>query len=934
MSLSKIDIILTSLIIFLSLIFVKLFIDDVNMISSNNNGKSSATITFKKNKAQRQYLNSLKWERLKNKSSVYDGDTLRTGNDSEAALFYDDGTKLDLADNTLIQIRSALKSNTIDFFSGNLSFKSGKTSKNGMTVNTPDGSVIKFENDSVASLIQTGDVLSIGVDSGTATVSKDGVTQNINKNNEMTINTKSGEINIVKRFIFIESPEPDSRYVVIDKDIVEIPFICESEGVDRSNSAYLEMSVTPDFINPVVSIPAAFDGNKIKVTASVNPGAWYWRMKVIVNQNVSEGQSTKEEITSSVRRFIVYKESLIKAITPVESSEFFYRKRHPDIVLSWSESKYADAYYLEVSSTQDFTNPIIKTRTTFPEIRTSDLGEGIWYWKVSPVYSFLEESPNFESLINSFKVVRNQMIEKPVTYMPVNNTLFEISMTKKRGIGFSWKPHSEAISYELAIAKDSEMKEIVSTYSTSQSWFRIKGDVIKSMVEEGSWYWAVRSLDDENNKSEWSEIRKISFVDAILSQRLIYPPDKYIIADSLITNIRFSWRSNIPAKKLFQVSNSKDFKKIVYQEEIESETMLAKRWGVGKYFWRIRTLNSDGSVFLDSDIRAFEIVEPLSAAYLRNPSPNSTVIALNDIVNTISWDPVKNADYYSVEIYVGNILIMELPLYSKTEIELSLSKYENATWLVKIRAGANENEYATRLLGFIGETTFKVRTLKPITLNSPKNEQIFSGLDALRSGIPVEWYSEEELRSSLLYVSKDKAGRNIVYRKTNPESYDVIKKLKAGTYFYNIKAVTMSGYEITTKEPLSFIIEEIPLLPYPSEVNPKNGGIIDFEYLKSRKSIVLEWNRVEGATEYDLKLYRVSDKSVIFEKKSIKETSVKFTDLKEFSRGEFGWEIKSKASDIEGNLEQDGELLTSIFKLDIPEIAKPNTKKIEGLYGQ
>nr|HPO49784.1 hypothetical protein [Spirochaetota bacterium] len=427
---------------------------------------------------------------------------------------------------------------------------------------------------------------------------------------------------------------------------------------------------------------------------------------------------------------------------------------------------------------------------------------------------------------------------------------------------------------------------------------------------------------------------EITGVDAVISQRLIYPPENYIIADSLVTNTRFSWRTNIPTKKIFQVSKSANFKEIVYQENVETETLLGKNWGIGKYYWRIRNFNADGSVFLDSDTRSFEVTGLLAATNLITPVSASTVIALEDTIDKIEWSSVKNADYYSIEIFVDGKLIEDIPVYTKTEYEIMFAKYENASWNIKIRALANENEKATRLLGYIGEFSFKVRTLKPIVINYPKEGEAFSGLDAIRKGVEVEWDSEEDLKSSTLLISKDKEGKKIVFKKNAPLKSDNIPKLKEGIYFCNLLGRTSSGYDITTKSPISFMVEKIPNLPKASRTDPADGGVIDFEYLKTRKSIVLEWDNIEGANCYELKLYRVSDNKLMFQDDSLKDNFYKFVNLKEFSRGEFKWTIKGKSLDSNGVLEQNGEILESVFRLDIPEISKQEEKKIEGLYGQ
>ena len=62
-----------------------------------------ATITFKKRVAQRKFADRVVWDRLKQSSPVYNGDTIRTAINSEATLNFQNGASLELQENTLAQ---------------------------------------------------------------------------------------------------------------------------------------------------------------------------------------------------------------------------------------------------------------------------------------------------------------------------------------------------------------------------------------------------------------------------------------------------------------------------------------------------------------------------------------------------------------------------------------------------------------------------------------------------------------------------------------------------------------------------------------------------------------------------------------------------------------------------------------------------------------
>ena len=85
------------------------------------NEEPVGTIIFKKNVAQRKFIDRGVWDRLKQASPVYNGDTIRTTEQSEAIVILQDTTiSLTLYDSTMIQVFYNSKSGTsIDFSGGN-----------------------------------------------------------------------------------------------------------------------------------------------------------------------------------------------------------------------------------------------------------------------------------------------------------------------------------------------------------------------------------------------------------------------------------------------------------------------------------------------------------------------------------------------------------------------------------------------------------------------------------------------------------------------------------------------------------------------------------------------------------------------------------------------------------------------------------------------
>ena len=98
-----------------------LYYKDINSWSLKNNEVAVAKIYFKKNVVQRKFIDNDIWERVNQESPIYNGDKIRTAHDSEIhAQFEKTGTKIQLKENSLIQIFSNKKEKAIDFLSGEI----------------------------------------------------------------------------------------------------------------------------------------------------------------------------------------------------------------------------------------------------------------------------------------------------------------------------------------------------------------------------------------------------------------------------------------------------------------------------------------------------------------------------------------------------------------------------------------------------------------------------------------------------------------------------------------------------------------------------------------------------------------------------------------------------------------------------------------------
>lgn len=98
-----------------------LFYKDLNSYTIKQSETPVAKIYFKKNTAQRKFIDNDIWEVLTDSSDIYDGDRIRTSKNSEAYTeFIDSGIQIQLREKSMIQIFKNKKQRSVDFIGGEI----------------------------------------------------------------------------------------------------------------------------------------------------------------------------------------------------------------------------------------------------------------------------------------------------------------------------------------------------------------------------------------------------------------------------------------------------------------------------------------------------------------------------------------------------------------------------------------------------------------------------------------------------------------------------------------------------------------------------------------------------------------------------------------------------------------------------------------------
>jgi hypothetical protein len=847
-----------------------LFAMDMNASSSRLGEKPLGTVIFKRLSATRKAPAGLGWERMRNNGPVYNADTLRTAGYSEASIYFDDGTSLDVYENSMLKLDFGAKTKDLEFLSGQISVGSASAGTS-YAISSAAGR-IDVGQGAKATFSRDADRLSVEVTSGSASIVRsDGSSQAIAQNQELQVDVKSGEATFVERPILPLEPEPNARLLCLSEGPAGIGFSWELGGGASSGAKSsgdheysLEIAASKDFAEPALvvrrsatkaSVPIAAASARPGVApegrAALSDGTWYWRVRDDAGRE------------SPVRRFSLSSAAAPKPVFPENGASYSYRRIKPDIRFAWTGMDAASAYLFEIAPDSSFSKPALRTRATNTSLNVDELGEGTWYWRAKPIHGFRLVGAEDAAETRRLTIVKSGEMAAPRPSTPLDGSLYQVQDAAGKGLAFAWEPRPEAVSYELLASRSDDLSSPFATSSSSTPYLKLAGADCAALRNPGKYYWGIRWKDREGNLSPASPARALVGVDGSIAIRLSFPPEGYRIADSLVSNTRFAWKTNVPARTVFQVSGDPGFEKTTYQETVSADTLIGRAWPSGRYWWRLRTFNADGSVFLETPARGFEVVDPFPGPSLAKPVPGSVFYLRDEDQATFSWKPIAHADYYKLVLrsaadgYASPIL--ERGLVEGTSLGFPLAERPSGAYRLTLQAFASSGETTTRVIGYLADYDFVYKRVSRIGLLSPAEGERLSGIEA-RKGMTVFSYElEDRPDEAEVRVSTDPEGKKVVARAQDRSGRAKVGRLSPGVYYWTV-AGRLAGYDVSARERVRFEVDKPPAPPPPELVSPAEGAFYKIQDA-GESGPDFSWAPEEDAASYELVVSRSKDLS-------------------------------------------------------------------------
>lgn len=914
-----------------------LFYNSFYRTLSKLNEEPIATISFKYRTAQRKFLERVIWDRLRQESPLYNGDTIHTSELAEATVTFNDGNKLVLQENSMIQIFDEKESEGRGFNASvvrGAAFIDSVEAENGFEL-TSNGVKIDIE---AGSSVFAGD--KVQVVNGSANItSKDGGQSVISQGEALSV--QDGEI-LAPTFT-VTYPSPNEKIIFHRGTSSKVLFNWNSVNYSSNEQFRFELALDKGFRNRFASRTVNLTE---KMELELKQGVYYWRFVNPKNSSSVEAEGKIQMISSPAPVLI----------SPENDFAYSYRKRFPAVRLIWSESPQASSYRVVIADNPELKNPVIEQKCTTTSAVYANLSEGRYWWQVTPFYTINHAGYRAPSKTGEFRILRQGELVSPEMFLPAENATVDRERSA-RPISFSWHADPEASRYKITISENENLLEPVLSREVSANTFSLKG---YSELENKKYYWTVQTIDSEDNISEITGKKVFYALEGKIDQRTVEPADGYRVAWTLMQDMVFTWKRNLPESynSILEIAKDSDFEKLVYTSDGNGFSLKGILLPIGTYWWRLNSKSEEIDQIFYTAPKSFEVLDLLDASVLQNPVPGGRAVARETKPFEFRWKEVDGADFYKVSIinrkdelvYEDNV----------TEPLVNVDMYNGAGFVdkdfykIEVQARANAVPgIVSRRSGRIAEARFQLFKLRPVEVTLPQKNAVLDGLNAFLNGVDINWYSVDKVSDAQVVITRtDGKEREVVIKiptdeemkkgyKIAPKSLnaDPERGFEAGTYEVVVHAHTAEDYiDISNTDESKrgrFTLSAYKKLSSAKKLTPSPANM-DGEYLKNNPPVLnLSWTPVPDASTYIVRIRGKgrANKNVNI-KKEIKESSITLNLMEDEYRviseknGKYSWSVEGRKTVASAKRVKSlaGEISESEFEIDVPTV---DPKKIK-----
>jgi len=623
MQFSRAEVIFLSVLVAVTVICSGYLYYDFNRGVQAGKGKVIGILTFKQKTVQRKYTGQVIWEELEQKVKVQNRDSIRTAANSDAEITLNDGTKIQLDENSMIVLNLSEDKANINFAYGSVQAKQSKTAKTALTLKTGDKTISIKDSDIKLSKTKKQEDVAVTVQRGSAEVKSGNQTQKIKKDEKAVISAK--KIQVKKIALKSITPPDNSRYFTT-KRYIPISFSFRKDS--QVKSVTIQLSTNRRFSN-IIGV-SKISGTKL--TKSLKSGIYYWRVK------------TRNE-SSEIRKVSIIQNTPVKLIMPANRRKFNYTGDKPYISFAWSKNKVAQNYRLEISKNSKFTS-ILHTVTTQINSFSKTLGNGSYYWRITAVDP--TGSGSVISAPKSFIIRKQEILNPPNLFNPQRGIKVYSVLAEQKGLPFNWSSSRTYSAYEFLLSANSSFSATKVRKRVSNSFFELR-----KKLSAGTYYWKVRGISRSGKRSSYSASSYL-IVQNLKSMKLRYPRSGQTFNENStrLRGIAFKWEK-LPVIGRYEIifSRKRNFRKIAAKQLSSYNHALVTKLPGGTFYWKVRFLDTRGKAIIASNISMIKIIETVVDPVLYSPSSGSILNLKNKKSVRFKWSNVGRTKEYRFKLY-------------------------------------------------------------------------------------------------------------------------------------------------------------------------------------------------------------------------------------------------------------------------------------------
>ncbi|MBO9665632.1 MAG: FecR domain-containing protein [Bdellovibrio sp.] len=588
-----------SIALLMLLAFSYFLYDDSLLFPKDRNGQLEliGSVAVSQNDVRRKNLDTFSWRPASREDSIYENDSIFTGERSEAQIRLQDGTIIRIQPNSLITLKMKNGQMSLDLRYGNLigEIAQGSTLKihsggEEFNLDSSEKSKVQFKK------AHTGNV-DLQLLSGKINYSDKKKQAQLVKDTPVAISPK-GEIKQLQKPTVELKTANNTTWMRINPDD---PLPLEWIGHGDISNYDVEISATPDFKN--VTVSKSTPEMKLPMTEPLEPGSYFWRVKAYDRNG--------ETALSEVRQMGVTHLAGPEITSPQKQAEFQMEMRvksPEDLALAteikWQAPPILKVFKWQVSKEERF-NEVLKEGTVNGlNALTPKLPSGTYWVRVAGATEDNKVSPWSAPVSFSLNLTAKKELERPARpELVAKDIKFKLPRTGERRPAsemapkLEWKPVVQTKLYHVQVSKDMDFKNAkrYDVPTTSTLW---------SQVQPGQFYYRVYARGDNGVLSLPSDIGSILVDAPIIKQNIAlvtpklmepYNNTSIFLQTEQEPFIWLEWRKVSGATNYtVEISDKEDFSNTIISTNSDKNRFLIKnRIPLGKLYWRVRAEAKD-----------------------------------------------------------------------------------------------------------------------------------------------------------------------------------------------------------------------------------------------------------------------------------------------------------------------------------------------------